>query len=134
MARQCLLFCSDVSPLGHFLPKEAHLVAVKHFLWQISPRVDEALKPRNVLVGGRDIRVRSLAVTDNAVDPRSILEFLQPAFAGLEGRSSLSVDVLGKIGIQLPRLLADDRLVDGIALHLVFVYPYEKQLFPHRQL
>ena len=46
MARQCLLFCCDVSPLGHLLPKEARIVAVKHLLRQISPRVDEALKPR----------------------------------------------------------------------------------------
>ena len=36
--------------------------------------------------------------------------------------------LLEQIGIQLPGLL-DNRLIDRIALHLFFVYPYEKQLF-----
>ena len=56
------------------------------------------------------------AATDNIVDPRSILEFLEPAFAGL--RSTRSLRLLEQIGID-----------DHLALHLVFVYLYEKQLF-----
>jgi len=52
------------------------------------------------------------------VDPRPILEFLEPAFAGLEGLafvSRRSWRLFEQIGIQLPRLPADIRLVDRIS-------------------
>lgn len=77
-ARKCLPICPDRSPLGDLLaaPYKA--------------RLDEALKLRNVLLGGCGILAGHLILTDNVVVPRSVLELPEPALAGLDARVSVS--------------------------------------------
>ena len=121
MARQCLHLCPVASPRGH-LPKDAHPIAVRHLV----------RGSRVVIVGGRNFRGDSLAVTDNAVDLRSVLEYLEAAFTAAEGCvcvSRCSRRHLEQVAIQLLSLLADGQLVGRVAGQLIVVYPNEKQLF-----